>query len=273
MQKSIIYVVLLIVSSFVFSSCSLFSPRYEKIEKGEYTISANGKKKFSLYNVNGKVKVIKSTDQTQITVKYEKTVYVKKRDLGKPLTEITLNLDSAGSDVKIETEMENEENIIHFGNNRSNEVDYEIYVPEGIEINLDNTNGSIELIRLTNDSKVSTINGSIKIDNVSGKMELETSNGTIRGSIDSTKGITAETINGSIKLNLSNKVSAFVEADVVNGSVKIDGLKFKDTTNERYKKYFKGTLRDGDAKIKLETTNGSIRLTGNGDDDDNDTEI
>jgi len=267
MQKSIIYVVLLIVCSFVFSSCSLFAPRYEKIEKGEYSISASGKKKFSLYNVNGRVKVHKAADQSQIIVKYEKTVYVKKRDLGKPLTEITLNLDSAGTDVKIETEMESEDNIIHFGNNRSSEVDYEIYIPEGILVNIDNTNGSVDLITLPNDLKISTTNGSIKIDNVSGKMDLVTSNGTIRGSIDSTKGITAETINGEIKLNLSSHVSAYVEADVVNGSVKVDGLNFKDMTAERYKKYFKGTLRNGDAKIKLETTNGSIRLTGSGDDD------
>ncbi len=267
MQKSIIYVVLLIVSTMVFSSCSLFAPRYEKVEKGEYSISATGKKKFSLNNVNGKIKVIRTTDQSSIVVKYEKTAYVRKKDLGSPLSEITLNLDTAGTDVKIETDFENERNVIHFGNDQSNKIDYEIYVPEGILVNLDNTNGSIDLLKLSNDVKASTTNGSIKIDNVSGKMELETTNGTIRGSIDSTKGITAETVNGEIKLNLSNHVSASVEADVVNGSVRTDGLNFKDMTAEKNKKYFKGTLRNGDAKIKLETTNGSIRLTGSGDDD------
>ena len=269
MQKSIIYVVLLFVSSLVFSSCSLFAPRYEKIEKGEYSFSAAGKTRFSLYNISGKIKVHKSTDQSRITVRYEKTAYVKKRDLGSPLTEITLNLDSAGADVKIETDMENENNVFVFGHDKSNKVDYDIYVPEGIVINLDNTNGQIDLVGLPNDVKVNTVNGSIKIDNVSGKMDLETSNGAIRGSIDSTKGITAATINGSIKLNLGSNVSATVTADVENGSVKVEGLNFKDTNGEKYKKYFKGTLRTGDAKIKLEAVNGSIRLTGL----DNNTEI
>ncbi|CAF3782056.1 unnamed protein product [Rotaria sp. Silwood1] len=100
-------------------------------------------------------------------------------------------------------------------------------------------------------------------------MELETTNGSIKGSIDSTKGITAETVNGSIRFNIGSKVSAKVQADVVNGSVKVEGLNFKDLTGEKYKKYFKGTLGTGDAIIKLETTNGSIKLTGN----DSNTEI
>ncbi|MBS1493516.1 MAG: hypothetical protein JST55_08395 [Bacteroidetes bacterium] len=269
MQKSIIYVVLLIVCSFVFSSCSLFSSRYEKIEKGEFSISAIGKKKFSLNNVNGKVRVVRTTDQSTIIVKYEKTAYVRKKDLGTPLNEIKLNLDTMSADVKIETDIENEKNVIQFGSIRSNKVDYEIYIPDGIVLNVDNTNGSIDLTRLSNEIKASTENGSIKIDNVNGKMELETTNGSIKGSIDSTQGIRAETVNGSIKLNLSSRVSAKVNAEVVNGSVKIEGLNFKNSTDKKERRTFQGILGNGDAIIKLETTNGSIRLTGN----DTNTEI
>jgi DUF4097 and DUF4098 domain-containing protein YvlB len=269
MQKSIIYVVLLIVSSFVFSSCSLFSPRYEKIEKGEFSINANGKKKFSVNNINGKIRVVRTTDQSTIIVKYEKTAYVRKKDLGTPLNEIKLTLDTMSADVKIETDIENEKNVIQFGSIHSNKVDYEIYIPDGIVLNVDNTNGSIDLTRLNNEIKASTENGSIKIDNVNGKMELETTNGSIKGSIDSTQGIKAETVNGSIKFNLSSKISAKVMAEVINGSVKIEGLNFKNTSDKKERKTFQGTLGNGDAIIKLETTNGSIRLTGN----DSNTEI
>lgn len=263
MQKSIIYIALLIVSTMLFSSCSLFSARYSKVEKGEYKISAAGKKRFSLNNVNGKIKVVKTTDQTSIIVKYEKTAHVKKRDLGGPMTEITLNIDSSGTDVKIDTDFENERSILQLGGHETNTVDYEIYIPENILVNLDNTNGSIDLNELTNDVKAETINGTIRLNNLTGKLDIETTNGLIKGNIDSTKGITATTVNGSIRLNFGPQVSANIKADVVNGSVKIENLNFKNQSDKKDRKYFQGTLGNGGAEIKLETTNGSIRLTGN----------
>ncbi|MBS1514871.1 MAG: hypothetical protein JSS63_07555 [Bacteroidetes bacterium] len=262
MQKSIIYFVLILTGCLTLSSCSLFSPRYEKIEKGEYRISANGKKRFTLNNIDGKIKIVRTTDAGVIIVRYEKVAHVKKRDLNTPLNEIKLNIDSSGADVKIDTEMESINSHIRIGIGESNKVDYEIFIPEGIEINLNNTNGSITAKELDNNIKASTVNGDIKLEKLSGKLELETTNGSIRGTIDSTKGIKAETMNGSIKFSLGTKVSATVKADVMNGSVKTEGLNFKNSTDRKERKYFHGTLGNGDAEIKLETTNGSIRLTG-----------
>lgn len=270
MQKSIIYIVLLIVSSLVFSSCSLFSARYSKIEKGEYKISASGKTRFSLNNVNGKIKVVKASDLTSIIVKYEKTAHVKKRDLGSPMTEITLNIDSSGTDVRIDTDFENERSILQLGGHETNTVDYEIYIPENILVNLDNTNGPIEMHDLTNEVKAETVNGTIRLVHLTGKLDLETTNGLIKGDIDSTKGINATTTNGNIRLNLGPKVSANVKADVMNGSVKMENLNFRNQSDKKDRKFFQGTLGNGDFEIKLETTNGSIRLTG---DNDKNTEI
>ncbi len=268
MQKSIIYIALLIVSTMVFSSCSLFTARYAKVEKGEYKINAAGKKRFSLNNVNGKIKVVKTTDQSSILVKYEKTAHVKKRDVAGPMTEITLNIDSSGSDVKIDTDFENEKSFIQFGGHESNTVDYEIYVPENILVNVDNTNGSVELHDLTNDVVAETVNGTIRIDNLSGKLQLETTNGLIKGNIDSTKGIRAETVNGNIRFNLGPKVSAKIKADVVNGSVKLENLDIKNQSDKKDRKFLQGILGNGDAEITLEATNGSIRLTGTKDNTD-----
>jgi len=116
MQKSITYIALLLISCTVFSSCSMFAKRYEKVEKGEYKITAAGKKRISVNNVNGKIKVVKGSDSTAIIIKYQKVYYVKKRELNSPIDEqITTTLDTAGTDVKIETEFERRENEIIFG--------------------------------------------------------------------------------------------------------------------------------------------------------------
>lgn len=269
MAKYLSHIVLLVCFAVIFSSCSLFSQRYEKIEKGEYKLNAQGKKRFSLNNINGKVKIVKSFDKDFIFIKYEKTAYVKKRELGKPMNEITLSIDSTGNEVKIETEMESEKFGIQFNSHGSNKVDYEIAVPEGMMVYVDNTNGSIEIDEVVNDAKLSTINGKINVNHSTGKLDLETTNGSIKGSVDSTKGITGSTVNGSIRFNFGPKVSAKIKADVINGSVKIDGLNMK--TDKKERKYFEGILGSGDTEIKLETTNGSIRLSGS--DNDNSQEI
>jgi DUF4097 and DUF4098 domain-containing protein YvlB len=260
MQKSIIYIALLIVSTVVFSSCSLFSQRYEKIEKGEYKISAAGKKKFTLNNVNGKIRIIRTTDSTSIIVKYEKSAYVKKKDLNNPMRDITLTLDTMGTDVKIDTEFETIRPGIHLEIYDDNKVDYEIYVPENIVVNLDNTNGSINASEINNDMRLSTVNGTIKVKNVSGKIDLETTNGDIKAVIDSTKGIKVTTVNGDVNFDFGSKVSATVKADVVYGDVKVDGLDFK--LDRKDKKFFQGTLGTGEANVSIETTHGSIRLKG-----------
>lgn len=265
MAKYLSHIVLLVCCAVIFSSCSLFSSKYEKVEKGEYKLSTFGKKRFSLNNINGKVKIVKGTDKDFIYVKYEKVAYVKKRDLGKPMSEVTVSIDSTQNEIKIETEMENEKFGIQFGIHESNKVDYEISVPEGMMVYVDNTNGSIEIDEIVNDAKLSTVNGKINVNHSTGKLELETTNGSIKGNVDSTKGITGSTVNGSIRFNFGPKVSAKIKADVMNGSVKIDGLNMK--TDKKDRKYFEGILGNGDAEIKLETTNGSIRLNGSGNND------
>ncbi len=275
MQKSIIYIALLLISCTVFSSCSLFSRRYEKVEKGEYKISASGKKRFSLNNVNGKIKVVKGSDSSAIIVKYQKVVHVKKRELDQPISdEITMSLDTMGTDVKIETEFEFSRNEIQFGESRESRVDYEIFVPESIEVSLDNTNGTVDVQNLTNNAKIVTVNGIIKISRMTGKLDLETTNGTIKGSLDSTKGITAVTANGNINFTFGPKLRGKVNAEVVHGSIKTKNLKFSDLKDSRDKDEFEGYLggdiegvlgSNSEIKIKLETTNGSIKLTGSDD--------
>jgi len=272
MQKSITYIALLIISCTVFSSCSLFSKRYEKVDKGEYKINAAGKKSFSLNNVNGKIKVVKGSDSTAIIVKYLKVIYAKKRDLDRTMeSEISMTLDTIGTEVKIETEFDHTADQIHFGEYRENRVDYEIYVPENIELNIDNTNGTIDVQSITNNAKINTINGTIKVARLTGKLDLETSNGTIKGTLDSTKGLTASTENGDINFTFGPKLRGHVKADVVHGNIKTKNLNFSNLRDSRDKDEFEGYLggdiegtlgNNSDVKIKLETTNGTIKLTG-----------
>ena len=141
---------------------------------------------------------------------------------------------------------------------KSTSVDYIIYVPSGIEINVDGTNGKVNLKEFNNDVKVELTNGNLNVENIYGKLKMELTNGNISAKLDSTKSLDFETTNGNIKLEVGEKFSGNFTAKTVNGKISRKNVTFESTDEE--KKEFKGTLGKGDATVKLETTNGKITI-------------
>ncbi|MCX6163515.1 MAG: DUF4097 family beta strand repeat-containing protein [Ignavibacteriae bacterium] len=84
-------------------------------------------------------------------------------------------------------------------------------------------------------------------------------NGKVKGDLDSTKGLDIKTTNGNVNLNLSSTFSGRFRMETVNGKITKKDFDFKDVNDD--KKIFKGTLGNGEAEVKIETTNGKITLT------------
>jgi DUF4097 and DUF4098 domain-containing protein YvlB len=123
---------------------------------------------------------------------------------------------------------------------------------------VDGTNGKVDLKDFDNDVKVDLTNGNLKIENVYGNVKLDMTNGNISAKLDSTKSLDFETTNGNIKLEVGEKFSGTFEAKTTNGRIKNKNLTFDSTDID--KKDFKGTLGNGNAKVKLQTTNGNITI-------------
>jgi DUF4097 and DUF4098 domain-containing protein YvlB len=144
----------------------------------------------------------------------------------------------------------------------------------GGRISLENINGDIQM------DKVSTVNGDIEIRTMSGNVKAETVNGdlvasglvadvdleTVNGgvnaefdSLGSGQRVSAEAVNGRIVLELPADTSARVHAETVNGSIDADD--FNLVVDKGFVgRECDGQIGDGDARISLDTVNGSIRI-------------
>lgn len=262
-KRLIVWVVLLALTSAMlisFQGCSLFRKKYAKTETKEYKFKASNYQKLTVDNPNGDITIRRSDNDSLITVKAEITKYVTKKELDEPIKGINIEIDSTGNTLRLADVVikERSEFKIQFNIHNSSEINYVIYVPSGVNIEVDGTNGKVDLKEFNNDVKVDLTNGNLKIDNVYGKLKMELTNGSISAKLDSTKSLDFETTNGNIKLEVGEKFSGSFTASTVNGKISRKNVNFESTDDE--KKEFKGTLGKGDATVKLETTNGKITI-------------
>jgi len=124
---------------------------------------------------------------------------------------------------------------------------------------LSTVNGGIRADHLADALKADTVNGSITLDQAKGSLALQTVNGTLKGSgLDGQgQGIKAQTVNGSIQLQLGG-LKGRLQASTVNGGISFNakGAEQVEVKKHRVTAVFPG----GDQAIEIETVNGAITL-------------
>jgi len=144
----------------------------------------------------------------------------------------------------------------------SREADYDIRVPRWANVTLNQTTGKITIAGVTGAVQIQVTNAEIHASGLEGDTRVESTNGAI--SLDVNKvgpnGITGETTNGMITLILPSDAKAQVSARVTNGAITTEGLTL--STSEQSRRRLDGTIGGGGPSIRLETTNGAIRLKG-----------
>ncbi len=151
------------------------------------------------------------------------------------------------------------------GNFSHREVNYRLAVPRQASVRLQTSNGTVRADGIRGDARLETTNGSIHATGLGGSIEGGTTNGSVTIESDSLgkDGIRLETTNGSITLTLPATTKADISARCVNGSVRATNLNVvSETSNESSRRRLEGKLNGGGPRIALETTNGSVRLTG-----------
>lgn len=144
--------------------------------------------------------------------------------------------------------------------NNDVEVDFVVRVPAGVVFEGDNVNGSVEATGLSAGVDLKTVNGGVTLETSGGDARAETVNGGIQATVrgTGTGALSFETVNGSITVTLSPGIGAAFEAETVNGSISSD---FPITLSGRINpRHMRGQIGQGGRELRLETTNGSIRL-------------
>lgn len=241
------------------NGCSLLKKRVEKKENVKYTLIGNDKTSIHIDNINGRINVTNSSD-TNGVIKIEAEIIadVKHDEQDKPIDNVKIKIDSAGNDIKIETEINNTSSGM-FRKNNNAVVNYDIKIPANMKVYTETVNGSITIARINNDIKVETVNGKINVLNCPGKIDIEGVNGSVICNVDSvTAGINISVTNGDIKVGGLKNVNADVSASTIHGIVTIKELEFSELNNER--KSVSGILGKGGSQIKIDAVNGRITL-------------
>lgn len=143
----------------------------------------------------------------------------------------------------------------------STEVRYAVEVPDTVEVRVRNTNGRITLADLAGRVVADTTNGGVSGLRLRGPVEASTTNGGIEMdlAVVAAEGVALETTNGGIRLALPSDARADLFASVTNGGIDTGGLPVE--TLEMSRRRLEGRLNGGGPSIRLETTNGGIRLS------------
>lgn len=144
-------------------------------------------------------------------------------------------------------------------------VDMTITIPADIAVDIDSSNGFIDVTDVDGPVVMNTSNGTIDMIGLGGNVTVSSSNGAIRGHGLAGDTVRADTSNGAIELTFA-KAPLTVSADTSNGSVKItvpdDDTAYAvetDTSNGSTDTTVR-TDPTSDHTITADTSNGSISI-------------
>jgi Putative adhesin len=241
------------------AACDIVTAEFKSQETAEwrksYQVQAGGRIEVS--NVNGKIDVQPSQGRTA------EIVAVKVAKAGSPeaarqmLERIEILEDASPTSVKVETRLPRGSGLFNMG---GAEVRYTVKVPDSVDVRFTTVNGGIDLVGITARVTAETTNGAIVAREITGSVDASTTNGGV--DIDVTRvmepGITLGCTNGGIKLRLPASDKATISASVTNGGIDTGGLTLDTTQTSRRR--LEARLNGGGPMIKLEGTNGGIRL-------------
>jgi len=264
------------------------------VETVEQTIDFQAGQTLKVAAINGRIN-IKTWSRNQIQMTATKTAKANTKAEAEELLEATIiEVQSVANGLKIATKHPSER---YFKRGKNIEINYDLTIPQSVVLNLQTTNGEIDIestegpidAKTTNGDididhsegniNARTTNGDIKIDNQIGNVGAKTTNGgielqeikgsvgarTTNGSIDialsssSPEDIEAQTISGSIDLVLPTHFKANLQVQTSNGNISTD---FPITIQGKFSgKSIQGALNGGgDSDISLQTVNGNIKI-------------
>ena len=247
-------VILLGIASLLVASMTVADVK----ESEEFTFDINPDGRISLENINGDIRI---TGNDDVTVNI---VARKKAGKQEYMDELKIVVDADSDYIRIETRHpSNKDSWLNWGNNHSGSVSYELTVPESVNMDKVSTvNGDVEIRLMSGKVKAETVNGDLVASGLISDVDLETVNGGVKADFDTVgenQRISAEAVNGKIVLELPADTSARFHAETVNGS--IDAGEFDlDIDKGFVGRECDGQIGSGDARISLDTVNGSIRI-------------
>jgi hypothetical protein len=250
-------VAVLAASLAALAGCSLpFTAEAHDEWKRSYPLAQGGS--VEIHNTNGQIRV-ESGDGATVEVVATRTARAgSDEDARNALKRIEI-VESVTPD---RVELDSSRGALGFEINVSKKVDYVVRLPRWAKVTLTTTNGEIVASGVGGAFRAETTNGAIKAMAMSGPVRMETTNGDVTAELDkiTDDGVTCATTNGGIDLTMPSAAKATFSVETNNGGIDPSGLDLK--VSDQSKRSLRATVGGGGPTIKLETTNGGIRIRG-----------
>lgn len=255
-----------IAIAFALSLVALSASATKLEETFDKTYDVRPGSSLSLENVNGHI-TVRAWDQPRVRVHALKRVEASGQDKAREvMAKLQIEVANNGGGLKVLTRYPNKvEGDLGFlswlfADHVNASVEYELMVPRAMNLDLDNTNGTIEVSDIRGSHRIDTTNGRIELERCAGDLEAETTNGGIRAELTEVtpgKSVRLETTNGRISLAAPPTLAANLDAATTNGSINTD-LPVATTRAARHS--LRGAINGGGPELRLRTTNGSIDI-------------
>ena len=242
-----------------------FGVREQADWTGTYTLAPGGE--LSMTNTNGVIEV-RAWDQPKIEVRAEKIARAGTREKAREaLAAIEITERVRPDAVEIETKLPQGGSggilPMLLGGAGNFRVDYHVRAPADALVRLQTSNGKVSVIGIRGGTKAQATNGGVDGEDLGGHVVARTTNGYVRVGVREIKGdgVELRTTNGVIALKMPATAGADLSARVTNGAISLDDvtLEANGTTSRRR---VEGRVNGGGPRVELETTNGSIRISG-----------
>jgi len=207
---------------------------------------------------------VRAWDQPRVHIRAEKHVRASSDRAKDVMNELKIEIVPAGGGLRVVTHYPKRGDNGFFdwlvGDAVNVSVDYELEVPRAMNIEVENTNGAIEVTEVRGSHRIDTTNGRIVLARCAGDIDAETTNGGITAElleVTPGKSVRLETTNGRIALTAPASLAARVDASTTNGSINTE---LPIAATEAHSHSLRGTLNGGGAELRLRTTNGSIDI-------------
>ncbi len=222
-----------------------------------FEVGAAGHTRVMVEGINGDVVIVGNSEATSVIIAGQREVGSEStEDAEEHLQYLQVSVTDLGSEILAKTTQPSDTQ------GRSYVVDYDITLPEDMQVVASNVNGTLSVDAMTGSVTASVTNGQIDLDDINGSTDIDLVNGQISAEVslplDGT--IDMSVTNGNINLRIPRTTSAVFTATVVNGIITTTNLDLQNMN--RTDNSITGTLADGQGTITLRTVNGNISVTG-----------
>jgi hypothetical protein len=238
-------------------------------------VSATGR--VALENVNGRIH-IQAWDRPEVQISAVIRARAGSRARAEhQLDRVSIDVQPDGDGVRIQTRTPDQHGGITFGIGTSISVEYTVQVPRQAVLDIQVTNGGIELAGTEGRATLRTTNGGIDVNGTGGELTLRTTNGGLdivaaRGSVDGAVinggidasfselgkgGVQLSTTNGGVDVRLPRGVRATLDVENVHGGISSDF----DVAGGVQKHRLAGDVNGGGETVQVRTVNGGVGIS------------